>query len=115
LAKPITLQLGEQLEQEMRNPFERPLPSKIDQMFGLHRRLAGKGPENRGREPRVTFEEAEKLRKWDGRDDAIGQRGDRIEGMLEKAAGKADEVSRKAEVSRKVMFRTCRRRSCKTR
>jgi hypothetical protein len=38
------------------------------------------------------------LRKRDGRDDTIGQRSDRIEGIFEEAAGKADEVSRKRDV-----------------
>src|SRR6516165_7751996 len=67
-------------------------------MFGIHRCLAGERSENCCREPRVGFEEAEKLRKRDGRDDAIGQRSDRIEGILEEATGKADKVSRKGDI-----------------
>jgi hypothetical protein len=52
----------------MRDTLERRSPSDIDQVFGVHRSLAGEGPEDRCREPRVFFQKAEKSSKWNRRE-----------------------------------------------
>src|SRR6516225_8449851 len=72
----------------MRYPLQRRSPADIDQVFGVHRR----------RERRMSLEEAQKLRERDRRDDAIRQRRDRIESVLEEASRKADKISGEGDV-----------------
>ena len=59
---------------------------------GGHGSFGGEGPKDHRGEPRACLEEPKELRKWDRREDAIGERADRIQGVLEETAGKANEV-----------------------
>jgi hypothetical protein len=98
IGKTDRLQPDKQLKQEMRNPLERRPPSDIDQVLGIHRRLARKRAEHDRRQPWMMLEQCEEVGKRNRCHEGIAQRGDRVKRRLEKACRKADDIAGKDDV-----------------
>ena len=65
-------------EHEVGDAFEGGAPSQINEVLGVHRRLAGKRPKNFGRRPGTCLEQGYKSSVGNRREHRVGQSADRI-------------------------------------